>query len=178
MPREPETNQSSEDFAATFPNRAKAYYEIALARRNEQSQWARTLDTRLAASFSLSAVIVAIFAAAMVIAQSDPPVPLVGISAFVLFLFAASTFCGYMAFRSSRWEKRPDLRDVQTRVRQSEAHQWFLAASDIVAAYYADAVYIEGKEKWTKRSVRVTALNAVVVSIGATLAIVLSGGSC
>ena len=178
MPDASEADQRAEEYATTFPDRAKTYYEIARARRDEQSRWAGTLDTRLTASFSLSAVIVAIFVAAMVIGQDDWPPHLVGVSALVLILFAASTFCGYKAFRASRWEKRPDLRDVQSRVRLSEAHQWFFAASDIVAAYYADADFIKKKETWTKRAIQATALNAVVVSVGAFVAITFAGGSC
>ena len=177
MPEEHETNESSQDFVATFPARARAFYDISRARLDEQSRWVGTLDARLATTFSLSTVIVTLFTAAVVIGQDGLPQHLAAFSVVVLILFVASTFCGYRAFRASRWETRPSLRDVQARVRHPEARQWFLTATDMVAAYYANADSVREKEPWAKWAIRITALNAFVVSAAAVVAIVLTAGS-
>ena len=171
-------DQAADEFAGTFPVRAKAYYEISRNRLEDQARWVGTLDSRLTATFSLSAVVVAIFTAAMVIGQDKWPWHLIVLSVLVMSLFATSTFFGYLASRSSRWEERPDLRGVQTRVRLPEAFQWFMTASDMVAAYYANADVIKKKEKWTKWAIRVTAVNALVVSVAAVVAIAFSEGKC
>ena len=160
---------SIEGFEETFLQRSKAFYEIAQARFDEQTRWVSTLDNRLTATFSLSAVIVALFAAAVVISEGDPPLHLIVLAGIVCGLFACTTILGLLSFSVTGWERRPYLRDIQLRVGRREAEQWYFSATDLVAAYYANASLIDKKESRTMWAMRTTAANAFAVSITAVI---------
>ena len=167
MSDESSVDQSTAEQIDDFSIRARAFYEISRSRLDEQSRWVGSLDTRLATAFGLNTVIVALLGAALVIGQDEFPVHVAALSVIVLCLFASATFCGYMSFRESAFERRPVLLDVQSRVRLSVGHQWFMTASDIVMAYHANAELVRKKERWTKLAIGITAVNALAVSVTA-----------
>ena len=162
--------RDADDFAESFPARAAAFYEIARWRLDEQLSWIKTLDNRLAAVFSLSAVIVALFAAAIALPRGEPASHVWVFAVVVLGFFAASTWCGYRAFSVRDWSIEPNLRRVQMRVRDSEGLQWFFSASEVVTAYYRNIEKIAVKERWTRYAIALTTLNAIFVSVAAIIA--------
>jgi len=164
--------EPADEFAESFPARAAAFYEIARWRLDEQIRRINTLDNRLAAVFSLSAIIVALFAAAVALPSKEPSASVWVIAVCVLAAFALSTFCGYRAFSVRDWSIGPNLREVQMRVRRDAALQWFFSANSVVAAYYQNVEKLASKERWTRYAIAVTSVNAILVSIAAIAATV------
>ena len=157
-------------FRETFPARASTFYEIARRILDQQLDSITTLYNRLATAFSLNAVIVALFAAAVAIPSREPPLALWVLAIVVLAFFVAGTFCGYRAFSVRDWSGGIDLRQARLHADLDAGEQWALAADVMVDSYHQNVEKLARKERWTQGAIALTTANAAVVSVAAIIA--------
>ncbi len=169
MTTQNESTEASNEFAESFLSRARALYDIARWRIEEQTTRIQTLDTRIVGIASLAALIVSIFSVALAFGFDDPPSGIWVFAVVVFGLFAASMLCGFKALMARDWTIGPELRRVQMRVAHDEAYQWLLSGNEIVGTYFANEEGIRTKEKWTRLQLILTAANATAVSISAVV---------
>lgn len=161
---------AEEAFRETFPARASAFYEITRRILDQQLDSITTLDSRLATAFSLNAVIVALFAAAVALPSREPPLALWILAIIVLLFFVAGTFCGYRAFSVRDWSIGINPRQARLHVDRGAGEQWALAANVMANAYHQNVEKLARKERWTRGAIALTTANAVVVSVAAIVA--------
>ena len=89
-------------------------YEIARWRLDEQLDRVRSLDNKLAATFTLNAAVVALCGAAMALAGRTMPYYVWGLEVAVLCVFLINLTFTYRAYRQTDWSVRPHLDDLNS----------------------------------------------------------------
>ena len=89
-------------------------YDLARWRLDEQSAYARALDTRLGVTFALSAAMIALFGSALLFASPDEVAPATDAVRAAAGLFIANIVVSAAALLDSRWRTVVDLETVTT----------------------------------------------------------------
>ncbi len=100
-------------FSGDDASGAAILYEIARWRLDEQLERVRSLDNKLAATFTLNAAVVALFGAAMALTDRTMPYYVWGLELAVLCVFLVNLAFTHRAYRQKNWSVRPHLDDLQ-----------------------------------------------------------------
>ena len=145
-------------------NGGAVFYEIARWRLEEQLGRVDTLDNKMAATFTLNAAVIALFAAAVAFRGAELSSPVWALALSVAVVFAANIICTFLAFRIRPWEVLPHLRDLQSVTRtytDIEVRRW--ASDELVRAYFENEPELGRKATWVRRATALTAVELVLV---------------
>ena len=145
---------------------------IARWRLDEQMIQARSLDVKLAATFSLNAATVALFGAALALVDRTLPDHVWGLAFSVLAVFAANLLVSYRAYRQQDWSLRPDLDDLEAVIRIHSAEpveRWI--AQEIGFSLRHNESLLGAKGRDARRAFALAILDAVLVGVTAVSAV-------
>lgn len=146
---------------------------IARWRLEEQISRVRSLDTKVTATFTLNAAVVALFGAALALSPGALAYHVWALFASVLALFIVSLGYAYRALRRRDWRMRPNLAALDALIEQAAAEQvkiW--TAREIMLSIEDNERLLVGKDASTRRAIAFAI--ADVVLIGATALAVTS----
>ena len=150
---------------------AAILYEIARWRLDEQLERVRSLDNKLAATFTLNAAVVALFGAAMALTDRAFPDHVWALAVAVFGVFVVNLAFAYRAYRQKEWSVRPDLQRLDTLVDQELApvvRRW--AAREIIASVEHNETLLSQKTADARAAFALAILDATLVGATAIVA--------
>lgn len=142
------------------------YHDWAKWRLGEQIGRGRALDAMLAATFTLSAAMIAVFSAAIALTAQDLSWTARGLLISVVAVFVLDLALSAAAYRIARWSLRPDLQALKSSVGQvghAKVQEW--AADEMVEAIEANEPKLKRKGRYVAGVVFLSAVNAALVAL-------------
>lgn len=146
-------------------------YETARWRLDEQLERVRSLDNKLAATFTLNAAVVALFGAAMALADRAMPYYVWGLELAVLCVFLVNLAFTYRAYRQKNWSVRPhlnDLRDLISAYPDDAIRAWVV--SEITASLEHNEVALAQKGRDSRVALAAAIVDAALIGVAAVAA--------
>lgn len=156
-----------EDAASADGGAVDLLISIARWRLEEQLNRVSSLDTKVTATFTLNAAVVALFGAALALAPGALAYHVWALFASVLTLFIVSLGFAYRALQRRDWRMRPNLARLDALIEQATAEQvkiW--TAREIMLSIEDNERLLVGKDTSTRQAI--ASAIADVVLIGAT----------
>ena len=169
MLEEPDIEVESESIEA-----ANVFYEAALWQLQDQMARIDAMDRKLAAMFTLTAAVLAVFAAGLTLRESGLSTTAWALLIVVVATFGANVVSSYLAYRDRDWRLNPRLEDLDRAIRradvdESAARYW--AALEMRDALTANEQAIQRKKWWLRAS---HALMAIDLVLAATTVVVVT----
>ena len=146
-------------------------YEIARWRLDEQLDRVRSLDNKLAATFTLNAAVVALFGAAMALAGRTMPYYVWGLELAVLCVFLINLTFTYRAYRQTDWSVRPNLERLDSLIGAYPADTirvW--AAREIISSLLYNEGVLDRKGRDGRVALAAAIADAALIGVTAVVA--------
>ena len=88
------------------------FYEIARWRLDEQLERIKSLDNKLAVTFTLNSAVIALFGAALAFAAQEFAYHVWAFAVAVLGVYLVNLIFAWRAYRQKNWSVRPDLNEL------------------------------------------------------------------
>lgn len=145
---------------------------IARWRLDEQMSRIRSLDDKLAATFSLNAATVALFGAALALSDRTLPNHVWGLALSVLAVFVVNLLFSYRAYQQRNWSLRPHLEDLEAVIELGpgvSVERWI--AREIGASLERNETMLLAKASDARRAFALAIFDAVLVGVTAVSAV-------
>lgn len=157
----------------------EVFYDIALWQLQDQMSQVDSMDRKLAAMFTLTAAVIALFTAGLTLRQTALNTESWALLIVVIVVFAANVVCSFLAYRERDWHLNPRLEDMDGVARQSgigehAARYW--AAIEIRKAVYANESEMRTKRRWLRVSHGLMALDLLLAAITVVVVTAPMGG--
>jgi hypothetical protein len=148
------------------------YYTVMADRLSEQRDRINSLDAKVTTAFGFSAAMLPLFGALLAISHKQRPPAAVDLyfAAMGVYIF----LLGYAvaAYRVSSWSFRPDLETFQancTKYDDSTMREW--VGDEALASINDNEPVLSRKAAYVKQTFRLVALDALLLTIAALIAI-------
>lgn len=143
-------------------------YDLAQWQLQDQMSQVDSMDRKLAAMFTLTAAVIALFTAGLTLRQTALNTESWSLLVVVVVLFAANVVCSFLAYRERDWHLNPRLEDMENVARQSgigenAARYW--AAIEMREAVDANESEMRTKRRWLRVSHGLMALDLLLAAI-------------
>lgn len=145
---------------------------VARWRLDEQLSRIRSLDDKLAATFSLNAATVALFGAALALSDRTLPHHIWGLALSVLAVFVVNLLFSYRAYQQQNWSLRPDLQDLEAVIEahsRASVERWI--AREISASLEHNETRLLDKARDARRAFALAIFDAILIGVTAVSAI-------
>ena len=143
-------------------------YDIALWRLQDQMSQVDSMDRKLAAMFTLTAAVIALFTAGLALRETALDTEAWALLIVVVAVFAANVVSSFLAYRERDWHLNPRLEDMENVAQQSgigEKAARYWAAIEMRKAVYANEVEMRAKRRWLRVSHGLMALDLLLAAI-------------
>ena len=146
-------------------------YEIARWRLDEQLERVKSLDNKLAATFTLNAAVIALFGVALAFTDRGLAYHVWGLAVGVLAIFVVNLVFVWRAYRQQQWSVRPDLEKLDSLIHAYSGialREW--AAREIMTSLTQNDIVLKRKGRDSRLAFAAAVVDAALIGITAVTA--------
>jgi hypothetical protein len=146
----------------------ETYYDVAMARLNEQTGRIDALDTKVATAFGFAAAVLPVFGVLLALAKKDRPVAAIVLYGIAMGVYAVMLWFMYQAYEVGKWSLRPDLETLKANCEtypEEKMRKW--VASECVASIAENEPKLYLKAGRVKIALGLLCLEALLLTLAA-----------